>query len=135
VPLVEKNQSPQGEKTILVVDDNPDIRHTLARLLGAFGLHAATAPDGRSALEYLRDHPSSVGLILLDLMMPVMDGWEFRDEQLRDDRLASIPVVVCSGAGTVEGRHAFDGVLGVHRKPVDPLLLLTLARDCCSSMT
>lgn len=121
----------QLKKTILVVDDNADIRNSLARLLRVFGFRTAVAANGRAALDHLRDDPST-GLIVLDLMMPVMDGWEFRSEQVQDARFADIPVVVCSGAGSVEGQPSFEGTVAF-RKPVDPDQLVALARRCCST--
>src|SRR5262245_9392754 len=67
---------PSPEKVVLIVEDRPDTRKSLAMLLTASGFPAAEAADGQQALDYLRSHPPP-GLILLDLAMPVMDGWEF----------------------------------------------------------
>jgi CheY-like chemotaxis protein len=78
---------------ILIVDDNSDLRETLAELLGEEGYDTACCEDGAAALAYLRSAPRQPALIVLDLMMPVMNGWQFRDEQLEDDILRSIPVV------------------------------------------
>ncbi len=79
-------------KRVLVVDDDRDIRELLVELLASEGYEVASAADGRRALAEARAHRPDV--ILLDLMMPVMSGWEFRQEQLRDPGLADIPVVV-----------------------------------------
>jgi CheY-like chemotaxis protein len=119
-------------KKVLIVDDNADIRQSLARLLRVFGIQSAVAADGQEALDRLRAD-TAVGLIVLDLMMPVMDGWEFRHQQVEDPDLAAIPVVVCSGGGNISSPSDFDGVVGFHRKPVDPRLLIDLARRCCSA--
>lgn len=83
--------------TILVVDDDPDLRETLGELLVEEGYETRLFENGRTALEFLRnaDHPR---LILLDLMMPVMNGWQFREEQLRDADLREIPVVVMTAS-------------------------------------
>ncbi len=67
----------------------------MAQLLSIEGFGATTVANGQQALEYLRDH-GTPKLILLDLMMPVMDGWEFRREQRRDPTIAGVPVVVLS---------------------------------------
>lgn len=83
---------------ILVVDDDLPTREALALFLGAEGYRVTTADDGCDALEQLR-HGSHPDLILLDLMMPVMDGWHFRNEQLADPWLSDIPVIVCSASG------------------------------------
>ena len=98
-----------GPRRVLVVDDNRDIRELLVELLAAEGYAVAGAEDGRRALAEARANRPDV--ILLDLMMPVMSGWEFREAQLRDPDLADVPVVVVS---------AFDAALdgaAVLRKP------------------
>ncbi len=83
---------------ILVVDDDKDIRESLVEILEEHGCHAVGAANGREAMEVLRGRPhaDSTCLILLDLMMPVMDGRTFREEQLKRDELAGIPVVLIS---------------------------------------
>jgi CheY-like chemotaxis protein len=79
-------------RRVLVVDDDRDIRELLGELLASEGYEVASAGDGQRALAEARANRPDV--ILLDLMMPVMSGWEFRKEQLRDPRLSDIPVVV-----------------------------------------
>ena len=80
-------------KSILVVDDDADIRHSLTEILVDEGYDALTAGNGREALSMIRaNHLPS--LIVLDLTMPIMDGYEFLIEQRRDDALAGLPVVV-----------------------------------------
>ena len=83
--------------TILVVDDDAAVVRPLARFLELEGFTTVTAANGLEALKYLRGG-GGAAVIVLDLRMPVMDGWTFRREQLRDPRLAQIPVVVLSGA-------------------------------------
>jgi CheY-like chemotaxis protein len=87
----------------LVVDDDPDIRGALCELLEDEGYRAASASNGREALVYLnsRERPC---VILLDLMMPVMDGWEFRRLQQNDPRWSKIPVVVITAGGKYGAR-------------------------------
>ena len=84
--------------TVLIVEDDNDTREMLGRFLELEGYKVETAENGKRALERLG---SGVGacVILLDLMMPVMDGWQFRQEQIRDASLADIPVIVVSAAG------------------------------------
>jgi CheY-like chemotaxis protein len=84
---------PPEQGSVLVVDDDADLRDCLADLLGLAGYEVHEAAGGREALGALRGglRPS---LILLDLMMPEMSGWEFRDQQRAEPELASIPVVV-----------------------------------------
>jgi CheY-like chemotaxis protein len=81
-----------ASRRVLVVDDDRDIRELLVELLASEGYEVASAADGRRALAEARSRRPDV--ILLDLMMPVMSGWEFREAQLRDPELAGIPVVV-----------------------------------------
>jgi CheY-like chemotaxis protein len=99
---------------ILLIEDDPDLAEVVAEVLLMEGYRLSRASDGRAALELLanRELPD---LILLDLMMPNMNGWEFREAQLRDTRLAKIPVVVLSATG--ERSRPIDAVL-VLRKPV-----------------
>jgi CheY-like chemotaxis protein len=81
---------------VLVVDDNADIRETLSLLLEDGGDTVVTAPDGREALRLLHGSPVP-DVVILDLMMPVMSGWELREEMLRDPAVASIPTIVMTG--------------------------------------
>jgi CheY-like chemotaxis protein len=96
-------------KRVLVVDDDREIRELLAELLSTEGYEVSTAGDGHRALVEARAARPDV--ILLDLMMPIMNGWEFREAQLKDLQLAGVPVVIVS---------AFDvklDVAAVLRKP------------------
>jgi CheY-like chemotaxis protein len=81
--------------SILIVEDDQDIRDALEGVLEFSDYCVATAADGQAALDYLRAHPDT-NLVVLDLMMPRMNGYEFRQEQLKDPRLAGIPVIVVS---------------------------------------
>jgi len=83
---------------ILVVDDDDDIRETLQDVLADEGFAVDAAENGKLALTYLEEHDLPC-VIVLDLMMPVMGGPEFRERQLRDPRFAGIPVIVLSAAG------------------------------------
>ena len=84
---------------VLLVDDDSAVRRTLARFLGRDGLNVVEADNGQQALTYLQSG-GGASVIVLDLRMPVMDGFKFREEQRRDSTLASIPVIVLSGADT-----------------------------------
>ena len=85
---------------VCIVDDDADIREVLSDVLSIEGYQVIPAGDGEAALGLLRSQESDCRLILLDLMMPHMNGWEFRRQQLQDPAIASIPVVLLSGAGT-----------------------------------
>jgi CheY-like chemotaxis protein len=82
-------------KQLLLVEDDTVSREALALLLRAGGYDVITAADGREALDYLQDG-GAADLILLDLMMPVMDGWQLREALAQDPRWSAIPVVVLS---------------------------------------
>jgi CheY-like chemotaxis protein len=81
--------------SVLVADDDADVRELLRVTLAAEGYHVEVAANGRDALDHLRSTPETC-MILLDLNMPVMDGAQFRAAQLRDRALAWIPVVILS---------------------------------------
>ena len=116
--------------SVMVVDDDPDILEVTRFVLENAGYRVATAANGADALASLRGREKP-GLILLDLMMPVMNGWQFRAEQMRDPELASVPVVVITGAGNAAARAAPAGVAGLLEKPVDlDTLLSAVGRYC-----
>lgn len=93
---------------ILIVEDDPAVRAALSELLRERGYEVACATDGKDALAQLGTRPAP-SLILLDLAMPVMDGWSFRAEQRRDPKLAAIPTIVLS-ASLAADPHALDGL-------------------------
>ncbi|HEX2569533.1 MAG TPA: response regulator [Polyangia bacterium] len=105
--------------SILVVDDEEDIRQLLGQLLTMEGYEVMVAESGSNALTCLRANPQAVRLILLDLMMPGMNGWQFRTEQLKDPALAAIPAVVMTGAGLKAEDMKALGSCEVLFKPVN----------------
>ncbi len=105
--------------TVLVVEDDALIRDAVVELLAFEGVEAVAAGNGAEALAQLRRREVAPALILLDLMMPVMNGWQFRAAQLADPDLAAIPVVVMS-ASDPDGLQA-DAVL---EKPFEASVLL-----------
>lgn len=111
---------------ILVVDDDLDIRETLLELLELEGYTTRGAANGQEALDRLRQVRASV--ILLDLMMPVMDGFEFRRQQLGDPVLCDIPVIVVSAGGNCERSARELGAHGCVKKPLDVIKLLDSIR-------
>ena len=102
------------DRSILIIDDDIASTDSLTDILVGEGYTVATARNGKEALSRLRS-ASLPKLIILDLFMPEMDGWEFRKEQQRDDTLRSIPVVVMTGASVYAG---IDANIIVH-KPLD----------------
>jgi DNA-binding response OmpR family regulator len=84
-----------SKKRIVIVDDDQELLETLEELLTINGYAVETACDGKKAMELLADSPTP-SLVLLDLMMPQVDGWQLRSDMLRDTRLAAVPVIVIS---------------------------------------
>ena len=110
---------------LMIVDDDDDLRNTLADILTAQGYQVAAFGDARAALAALEDGQTPF-LILLDLMMPGMSGWEFRAAQLENATLASIPVVVVTAANALsDGVHSLSD-LEILRKPFDLEALLAV---------
>ena len=119
--------TPHGR--VPVVEGDDDSRDTLAFLLKMEGYAVACATNGQEALHYLESAPC---LILLDLMMSVMDGQEFRRRQKQKNGLSSIPVVVVSGVGNVEEKAASVDANDYLLKPVElGTLLKKVERFCC----
>lgn len=117
--------------TVLIVEDDEAIAVALASVLEDEGYAAVRVSDGRAALERLRGGEETC-LILLDMAMPVMNGWQFREEQLKDAALAAIPVVVCTADGRAAEKARSIGAAGWLRKPIDPARLLELVGAHCS---
>ena len=117
--------------TVLVVEDDVDIRQALMEILEEHGFAALGARDGAEALDLLSRAAELPCLILLDLMMPVMDGASFREAQREDPRLASIPVVVLSAYRDVDRHAAPLDAVSVLRKPPSVRELVTVLRTHC----
>lgn len=104
---------------VLVIDDDRGMRDSLAMVLENEGLEAMVATNGAEAMECLRQLSRAPDLIILDLMMPVMNGWDFRSAQLADPQLAAIPTVVLT-ADTDASRQANElAVSHCLYKPID----------------
>jgi CheY-like chemotaxis protein len=117
---------------VLVVDDDMDLREVLCELLSSLGRTPVPARDGKEALATLRSDPQAFCVVLLDLMMPGIDGWQFRREQLADAAIAHVPVVMMTA-----GRVAAGGQIGgaaILYKPVSSQTLIdAIAPHCPSS--
>lgn len=118
---------------ILVVDDDADTRAMLTELLTGEGYEVASAPDGAVALALLQAAPARFSLILLDLMMPLVDGYAFRQHQRADPTLAGIPVVTLSASGIVRQRGLPEGIGRDNflAKPPDIGVLLAIVTFHC----
>jgi CheY-like chemotaxis protein len=114
--------------TVFIVEDDLDTREMLGRFLELEGYRVESAENGKLALERLGSGVNAC-VILLDLMMPVMDGWQFRKEQSRNAALADIPVIVVSAAGRERiQKIEADAYLS---KPVDLEELLGCVTQFC----
>jgi CheY-like chemotaxis protein len=120
--------------SVLVVDDDADTRELLRVALAADGYAVATASNGRDALDHLRSHAETC-IVVLDLLLPVMDGVQFRTAQLHDRSLAWIPVVVMSGAVDADHQARELGARRVLRKPLhlDDVRLALRDIACCQT--
>jgi CheY-like chemotaxis protein len=121
--LTESSRCP-----VLIVEDDDDLREMMAQLLSIEGFQTTTVANGREALEYLHG-AAKPDVILLDLMMPVMDGWEFRRQQKADPELAPVPVIVLSALD--QSRAAGVDAAAFLKKPLDFDRLLELVRAHC----
>ena len=118
----------ESRSTVLLIEDDHEIRVSVRNLLEDEGYKVLTAANGLSALDLLVRSPSPPCLILLDLMLPVLDGWHLVERLRTDPRLAQIPIAVLS---------AFDSppppsdIVGFLRKPVLDDTLLELVGAYC----
>jgi len=110
----------ESPKTVLLIDDDYDIRAVLCEVLEQEGFAVGVAVNGRDAVSYLEEKPSP-SLILLDLMMPVMNGFEFRDIQMANPKWAGIPVIVMSADGGQANKDKHERLKGAVfvKKPPD----------------
>jgi CheY-like chemotaxis protein len=111
-------------KHVFVVEDDRDIREAGVEVLEDEGYLVSAASDGREGLLLLRRATPKPDLILLDLMMPIMNGFQFREEQRKDPELAAIPVVVITADVNARAKAESLGAAGFVQKPVkiQPLL-------------
>ena len=118
---------------ILVVDDDPDILEALSEILEAEGFEIRRARNGKEALERLE--PDQPQLILLDLMMPVMDGWEFAQRMRQKPVYSSIPIIVLSADRNVGSKAQDIGAVGHLAKPFELNDLLEMVRRALKGPT
>jgi CheY-like chemotaxis protein len=114
---------------ILLVEDDVDIRTTLKEVLELEGYDVVPAGNGREAFDALQNMKEHPCLILLDLMMPIMNGWEFLEAQQAASLLSTIPVVVVSAAGDKAKSAKAHGFI---KKPIEVDGLLKMIKQYCS---
>lgn len=112
-------------RSVLVVDDEEDVREALRDLLEQFGYKVMAAQNGREALKILHSNERP-GFVLLDLIMPVMNGWEFLEAVERDEELSRIPISISTSAPEQAPRDR-----DVIPKPIDIDALLERVRAAC----
>ncbi|MGE3262977.1 MAG: response regulator [Bacteriovoracia bacterium] len=118
-------------KKILLVEDDIEIRECLTEFLRDEGYTVDAAENGSAALKHLRTTSSLPSLILLDLMMPIMDGFQFREHQMKDADLAAIPTAMLSAHGQVRDKAAALGLAEILRKPIELDDLLRIVETHC----
>jgi CheY-like chemotaxis protein len=114
---------------ILVVDDDDDARATVGDLLRLNGYQVEAAGDGQDALAVCRRLPAPPHLMVIDLRMPVMDGWELLAAKAGLPELCAVPVVIVSGEPDAQARLPQPSVVGYLRKPLRAPALLQAVRD------
>jgi CheY-like chemotaxis protein len=120
-------------RTVLLVEDDRDLREAIAEILDHDGFHVVQASHGAEAIDILRTSMELPGLILLDLMMPVMNGVQFRAIQRNDPRLAAIPVVVMSAVTDGERKASALQPAAFLPKPADREQILAVVRRFCGT--
>lgn len=115
---------------VLLVEDDPDLRQDLAYLIQYEGYTVTTAANGREALDCLCTMQRPC-VIILDLMMPVMDGWELRAELLKMPELKDVPVVLLSGVADVQSQAQSLQAVDYLTKPIDLRRLYHMVSEYC----
>lgn len=115
---------------ILLAEDDEDLREAMVDTLNEAGYSVEAVGNGRDALEWLEDTADPPKLILLDLMMPVMDGWQFLDEREKTPKVAAVPVIVLSANGSFLAKNETVPFL---QKPVKVVPLLALIATYCTA--
>ena len=123
---------PQSAPTVMVIEDDEDILSTLEMFLEIEGYHVQVAKNGREALEAIKASGRLPALILLDMRMPVLDGWQFA-AAFREQYGRAAPIVVMSAAANTAQRAEEIGATGWLSKPFTLSALLEILRACSSA--
>ena len=124
-----RRRTEEHVRRVLVVDDDPSIRGLIIAALRREGYKFIEAPNGREALDLMRtEHPD---VVVLDLMMPILSGWDVLKERVNDPQLMRIPVIIVSANKDPDLAHAVDkGICAFLPKPFDISALSALVRSC-----
>ena len=125
--IMDNAKETPNYKSILVVEDNKEIQDSLKMALEVEGYNVFTADNGKEAIERLRKMPTPC-VILLDLMMPVMNGWEFVEAISKDIMLSTIPIIVVSAFGEKNTNPKPSAYI---QKPIDLDALLSAVSKHC----
>ena len=116
---------------VFIIEDSTELQNLISELSADKGYKVGSASNGLEALKKLREAVELPALILLDIGMPVMDGFEFRMEQEKDSVLTEIPVVVLTGDINAEAQSIRMGAHGHLQKPFSPRTLFNLVEKYC----
>lgn len=120
-----------AERYILIVEDDEETARGVTDVLSIYGYRSRIAGNGKIALDMLRGAPHEYCVILLDIMMPVMDGWTFLDEHGADVTISKIPVIIVSAVLNATERPAATRAVEVLPKPVDAARLRSSLERYC----
>ena len=128
IALIEKFASSKGDGTVLIVDDDPDVRAMIKATIADVGMRATAVANGQAALDWLASHPQPV-LVLLDLMMPKMDGFEFLERVRQNQRYVDLPIVVLTAKELTADERSYlaERTLLVLSKSAQPISKLGFA--------
>ncbi|MGZ3439851.1 MAG: response regulator [Polyangia bacterium] len=128
MPSAPSPRTFESRSTILVVEDDHDIRVSVRNTLEDEGYRVLSVTNGRIALDLLERADPTPSLIILDLMLPVMDGWKFAEHMRAQPRLADIPILVMSA---YEAQPPPPDIVGFVKKPIDTGALLRVVERYC----
>jgi DNA-binding response OmpR family regulator len=116
---------------VLIVEDDEDTAESLRDTIEVMGHKSEVAGNGKVALDYLRREPTKYCLVLLDLAMPVMNGWDFLSEHHGDSTISGIPVIIVTAIPRVHARVAPEDAAAFLQKPVDTVRLEAALHHYC----
>jgi CheY-like chemotaxis protein len=119
------------DSLVMIVEDDRDLRESITEVLEDNEYCPIAAANGKEAMEQLKSSSEKPCVILLDIMMPVMDGWQFRAAQERDPELSEIPVIVLTAHGNIEEAESGMHPAACLKKPVALEVLLGTVEQFC----
>lgn len=131
-PGGDNRRGESSVKVVMLVEDDDETREALATILEEASYRVISAANGADAWRLLQSHAGPCDIILLDLMMPVMNGWDFRRKQKDSADFSSIPVLLMSAGGNIASSCADLGTSDYIAKPVEVAELLDKIQRYCS---